>query len=236
MKMKSFLFGMRAGLPVCVGYFSVSFGFGAMAIAQGLTVWQAILISLTNLTSAGQFAGLTVIAAGATMLEMVLTQLVINSRYALMSLALGQRLGSRVGIAKRLPMAFFNTDEIFALGMSRGKDLTPIFFLGAGVCAAIGWTLGTATGAVAGTLLPESVRLALGVMLYGMFIAIVVPQAKEDKPILICVLLALVFSCLFAWMPLLNKVSAGLAIVICTVAAASLCAILFPVKEEEVVG
>ena len=234
MRMKSFLFGMRAGLPVCVGYFSVSFGFGAMAIAQGLSVWQAILISLTNLTSAGQFAGLTVIAASATLLEMVLTQLVINSRYALMSLALGQRLGPTVGTGKRLACAFFNTDEIFALGMSRGKDLTPIFFVGAGVSAAIGWTAGTAMGAMAGSLLPESVRMALGVMLYGMFIAIVVPQAKAEKPILLCVFMALLFSCLFCWVPMLKQVSAGLAIVICTVAAASLCAILFPVKEEEV--
>ena len=234
MRMKTFFFGMRAGFPVCVGYFSVSFGFGAMAIAKGLTVWQAILISLTNLTSAGQFAGLTVIATGATLLEMVLTQLVINSRYALMSLALGQRLGPGIGTGKRLSMAFFNTDEIFALGMSRGRDLTPMFFLGAGVCAAIGWTLGTSMGAVAGTLLPESVRMALGVMLYGMFIAIVVPQARQEKPVLICVGAALVFSCLFQWAPLLNRVSSGLAIVICTVAAAALCAALFPVKEEEV--
>ena len=108
MRMKTFLFGMRAGIPVCVGYFSVSFGFGAMAISQNLTIWQAVLISLTNLTSAGQFAGLTVIATGATMLEMVLTQLVINSRYALMSLALGQRLGPAVGSGKRLACAFFN--------------------------------------------------------------------------------------------------------------------------------
>ena len=234
MRTKTFFFGMRAGLPVCVGYFSVSFGFGAMAIAQGLTIWQAILISFTNLTSAGQFAGLTVIAAGATILEMILTQLVINSRYALMSLALGQRLGPAVGTGKRLPMAFFNTDEIFALGMSRGKDLTPLFFVGAGVCAAIGWTSGTAMGAIAGSLLPESVRMALGVMLYGMFIAIIVPQAKAEKSILICVLLALLFSSLFYWMPLLKQVSAGLSIVICTVAAAAFCALLFPVKGEEV--
>lgn len=233
MKMKNFLFGMRAGMPVCVGYFSVSFGFGAMAIAQGLTIWQAILISASNLTSAGQFAGLTVITAGAAMIEMFLTQLVINSRYALMSLALSQRLGPKVGTGKRLLVAFFNTDEVFALGMSRGRDLTPSFFVGAGTVAALGWTLGTAMGAVAGSLLPETVRLALGVMLYGMFIAIVVPQAKEEKPILVSVILALVFSCLFAWMPYLKQISAGLAIVICTVLAASICAVLFPVKEEE---
>ena len=232
MKSKEFLVGMRAGMPVCVGYFSVSFGFGAMAIAQGLKIWEAILISMSNLTSAGQFAGLTVIAAGAAIIEMILTQLVINSRYALMSLALGQRLGPNVGTGKRLMMAFFNTDEVFALGMAQGKKLTPAFFLGAGTVAAIGWTGGTAMGAIAGALLPMSVRLALGVMLYGMFIAIVVPQAREEKPMLAAMALALVFSCLFTWLPGLNKVSAGLAIVICTVAAAAICAVLFPVKEE----
>lgn len=232
MKMKEFMTGMKAGLPVCVGYFSVSFGFGAMAVAQGLTIWQAILISASNLTSAGQFAGLTVIAAGAAMLEMILTQLVINSRYALMSLAIGQRLGPKVGTGKRLIAAFFNTDEVFALGMSRGKDLTTTFFVGAGISAAIGWTAGTAMGAVAGSLLPQSVRMALGVMLYGMFIAIVVPQAKEEKTILYSVIFALLFSCLFAWVPGLDRVSGGLAIVICTVAAAALCAVLFPVEEE----
>ena len=219
-------------MPICVGYFSVSFGFGAMAIAQGLTLWQAILISCSNLTSAGQFAGLTVIAAGGAMMEMILTQLVINSRYALMSLALGPRLGPNVGSGKRLIAAFFNTDEVFALGMSRGKNLTTAFFIGAGVVAALGWTAGTAMGAIAGALLPQSIRMALGVMLYGMFIAIVVPQAKEEKPILICVILALVFACLFAWLPCLKEISTGLAIVLCTVGAASLCAFFFPVEKE----
>ena len=234
MKVKEIFAGMKAGMPVCIGYFSVSFGFGAMAIAQGLTIWQAILISASNLTSAGQFAGLTVIAAGAAIIEMILTQVVINSRYALMSLALGQRLGPNVGTGKRLLAAFFNTDEVFALGMSRGKQLTTGFFVGAGVVAALGWTSGTAMGAIAGSLLPESIRMALGVMLYGMFIAIVVPQAKEEKPILIAVILALIFSCLFTWVPWLNQISSGFAIVICTVLAASVCALLFPVKDEEV--
>ena len=233
MKSKEFLLGVKAGMPVCIGYFSVSFGFGAMAIAQGLKIWHAILISCTNLTSAGQFAGLTVIAAGSAMVEMVLTQLVINSRYALMSLALGQRMGEKVGTGKRLIAAFFNTDEIFALGMARGKELTTAYFVGAGTVAALGWTGGTALGAVAGTLLPADIRMALGVMLYGMFVAIVVPQAKEEKPMLAVVVLALVFSCLFTWTPVLNRISDGLAIVICTVAAACVCALLFPVKEEE---
>ena len=234
MNAKEFFAGIRAGMPVCVGYFSVSFGFGAMTVAHGLTILQAILISASNLTSAGQFAGLTVIAAGAAIVEMILTQVVINSRYALMSLALGQRLGPQVGVGKRLIIAFFNTDEVFALGMSRGNKLSPAFFVGSGVIAALGWVAGTAMGAVAGSLLPASVRMALGVMLYGMFIAIVVPQAKEEKPILICVILALIFSCLFTWAPWLNQISGGLAVVICTCLAASLAAAAFPVNDEEV--
>ena len=223
---------MKAGIPVCLGYFSVSFGFGSMAVVQGLSIWQAVLISATNLTSAGQAAGLTVIAAGAALMEMILTQLVINSRYALMSLALGQRLGPSVGTGKRLAAAFFNTDEVFALGMSRPGKLTTGFFVGAGTIAAIGWISGTALGAFAGSVLPLTVRAALGVMLYGMFIAIVVPQARQEKPMLLSMVLALVFSCLFAWVPGLNRVSAGLAIVICTVAAAAICALVLPVEQE----
>ena len=230
---KDLLAGMKDGMPVCIGYFSVSFGFGAMAVAQGLSVWYAVLISATNLTSAGQFAGLTVIAAGAALLEMVLTQLVINSRYALMSLALGQRMGPSVGTGKRLLAAFFNTDEVFALGMARKEKLTAAYFVGAGIVAAIGWISGTAMGALAGSVLPLSVRAALGVMLYGMFIAIVVPQARQEKPVLLSVVLALVFSCLFAWVPGLKEVSAGLAIVICTVAAAAISAAVAPIEEVE---
>ena len=236
MNFKDFTAGARAAVPVCIGYFSVSFGFGAMAISQGLSVWHAILISASNLTSAGQFAGLTVIAAGATLLEMILPQIVINSRYALMSLALGQRFGPEVGILPRMAAAFFNTDEVFALGMTRLGKLTASYFLGAGVTAAFGWIAGTAMGALAGTVLPAGLRIALGIMLYGMFIAIVVPQARQEKPMLICLILALVLSCMFTWLPVLNTVSSGLAIVICTVAAAALCAWLFPIKDEEEVA
>ena len=225
--------GLKAGMPVCVGYFSVSFGFGAMAVSQGLGLWQAVLISATNLTSAGQFAGLTVIAAGEALITMILTQLVINSRYALMSVALSQRLGESVGIGPRLAMAFFNTDENFALGMTRQGKLTPAYFLGIGTVAALGWVGGTAMGAFAGSVLPASVSTALGVMLYGMFIAIVVPQARQEKPMLVCMGLALAGSCLFAWMPGLKNVSSGLAVVICTVVAAAVCAALFPIKDEE---
>ena len=234
MNWKEYRIGVQRGLPVGMGYFSVSFGFGAMAAAQGIKALDAALISVSNLTSAGQFAGLTLIVAGATLWEMVLTQLVINSRYALMSLALSQRMGQRIGFVPRLVIAFFNTDEIFALAMARTEPLTVPFMLGLGSLSMIGWTGGTLLGALAGSVLPAGIRTALGVMLYGMFIAIVVPPAKKEKEILAVVILALVFSCLFTYVPVLKEVSAGISIVICTVAAAAAGAALFPIRDEEV--
>ena len=194
---------------------------------------DAVLISAVNLTSAGQFAGVTVIAAAATLLEMFLTQLVINSRYALMSLALGQRLGESMGTWKRMLIAFFNTDEIFALAMRQRERPTLPFLLGIGTVSFVGWVGGTLMGALAGSVLPLSLRTAMGVLLYGMFVAILVPQAKEEKPKLGAMLLAVLFSSMFWWIPGMNQVSQGLAIVISTVAAAGICALLFPVADEE---
>ena len=224
--------GVSRGLPVGVGYFSVSFGFGAMAATQGIKALDAALISLTNLTSAGQFAGLTLIVAAAGLWELILTQIVINSRYALMSLALSQKMGQKIGLFPRLFIAFFNTDEIFALAMAEKNPLTVPFMMGLGTTPILGWTAGTLCGALAGSVLPLDVRTALGVMLYGMFIAIVVPPARQEKPVLITVILALVLSSLFAWVPMLKTVSAGIAIVICTVVSAALCAWLHPIEEE----
>ncbi|MCI6640458.1 MAG: AzlC family ABC transporter permease [Pygmaiobacter massiliensis] len=223
--------GLKECIPVAVGYFSVSFGFGAVAVNQGLSALQATLISLTNMTSAGQFAGLTVIAAAASLVEMVLTQLVINSRYALMSLALSQKMSGKIGLGCRLIFSFYNTDEVFALAMARKKPLTSPYLMGLGTLAVLGWTGGTLAGALASAAMPGAVRTALGVALYGMFIAIVVPQARQEKPILAASLLAIAASCLFSWVPALQQVSAGLAIVISTVAAAGICAVLFPVQD-----
>ena len=234
MNLREYTKGVRRGVPVGVGYFSVSFGFGAMAASQAIKALDATLISITNLTSAGQFAGLTLILASATLWEMVLTQLVINSRYALMSLALSQRMGKNIGFWPRLLIAYINTDEIFALAMAEPQPLTTSFMLGLGLTPVIGWTLGTLCGALAGSVLPASIQAALGVMLYGMFIAIVVPPAKQERSVFYVVVFALVLSSLFSWVPMLQTVSAGLSIVFCTVAAAALGAWLFPIADEEV--
>ena len=233
MKNQEYALGVRRGLPVGLGYFSVSFGFGAMAVSKGLSVAQATIISASNLTSAGQFAGLTSIVENSGLWLMILTQLIINSRYALMSLALSQRMGEKIGLLPRLFIAFFNTDEIFALAMARTEPLTVPYLLGLGTLPIVGWTLGTLCGGLAGSVLPHSIQAALGVMLYGMFVAIVIPPAKQDRKVLVSVILALLCSSAFAWVPVLQQVSAGISIVICTVAAAGICAWLLPIEEKE---
>ena len=234
MKNQEYALGVRRGLPVGLGYFSVSFGFGAMAVSKGLTVFQAAAISASNYTSAGQFAGVSSIVEQSGLWVVILTQLIINSRYALMSLALSQRLGQKVGLLPRFLLAFSNTDEVFALAMAREHALTVPFMYGLGLLPFIGWVGGTLLGALAGAVLPISVRTALGVMLYGMFIAIVIPPAKREKSVALAAALAVLLSSLFAWVPLLQKTPTGLPIVICTVAAAAVCAWLFPVEEKEV--
>lgn len=233
MNKEEYTLGIRRGLPVGLGYFSVSFGFGAMAVSKGLSVAQATLISASNLTSAGQFAGLTTIVENSGLWMMILTQLIINSRYALMSLALSQKMGQQIGLLPRLLIAFFNTDEVFALAMAREHTLTIPFLYGLGLLPMAGWVSGTLFGALAGSILPLSIRTALGVMLYGMFIAIIIPPAKKERPVALAALLALILSSLFAWVPALQKAPKGTPIVICTVAAAALCAWLFPVEEEK---
>ena len=185
------------------------------------------------MTSAGQFAGLGIIVDNSGLWLMILTQLIINSRYALMSLALSQRMGQKIGLIPRLCVAFINTDEVFALAMARREQLTVPFLYGLGLLPIIGWVSGTLFGALAGSILPQSIRTALGVMLYGMFVAIVIPPAKRERPVAAVALLALALSCLFSWVPALAAAPKGTPIVICTVAAAAACAWLFPVEEEE---
>ncbi len=232
MDKKDFFEGLKDSLPVGVGYFAVSFGFGISAVAAGVKVLFATLMSLTNLTSAGQFAALSVIAASAPIINMVITQTVINSRYALMSLSLSQRLGSQFGITSRLIIAFYNTDEIFAIAMSREKPLTKPYMYGLGPLPIIGWTSGTFLGAFAGTLLPTSLMTALSVALYGMFVAIVVPQVKREKETAVAALFAVVISCVFAFVPVFSNLSGGISIVLTAVLSAGVCAFLFPEVAE----
>ena len=225
--------GLKDGVPICVGYFSVSFTFGMMAVQSGISPFHAVLISLLNLTSAGQFAGLTVIVSNASLMEMALTQLVVNIRYALMSVSLSQKLDDSVKMRSRLLIAYGNTDEIFAMASSKPGTVGAKYLYGLILLPVLGWVGGTLAGAVASTLLPGTVISALGVALYGMFIAIVVPPAKEHKEVRTVVLIALLLSCAFYYLPVLRQISSGFMIIICTVAAAAVGAVLFPLKEGE---
>lgn len=230
--MKSkFLRGITHGIPICLGYLSVSFGFGILAVKAGLSVFQASVISAANLTSAGQKAGLDVIAAGGAIIEMILLQLTINIRYSLMALSLSQKLDKRFTTPHRLLASYGITDEIFAVCSAQKEPLTPAYMYGMIFIAAVGWVTGTALGAAAGELLPAAVSTAMEIVLYGMFIAIVIPPAKKQHGVLFAAVIAAALSVMFKFaVPALSE---GFAMMISAIASALLTALIFPVKDEE---
>ncbi|MBQ8556647.1 MAG: AzlC family ABC transporter permease [Clostridia bacterium] len=229
---KLFRKGVKHGLPIGLGYLSVSFPFGMACVQSGLEPLQALLISMTNLTSAGQFAGLPLMVAQASLFEMALTQFVINLRYALMGLSLSQKMGPDMNTPRRMFFAFANTDEIFAVASAQPEKLHHVYLYGLMLMPYIGWASGTLLGAVAGQLLPEFVRTALGIAIYGMFLAIILPPARKEKPVRIVVLIAIALSVAFKYLPVLNTVSSGFVVIICAVVAAGLGALLFPIHPE----
>lgn len=229
----SFKKGFRDGLPIALGYLSVSFTFGMMAVEGGLPIYTAVLISMTNLTSAGQFAGLSLILTGGAYVEMALTQFIINIRYALMSVSLSQKFHKSVNLLDRFIIAFGNTDEIFAVASGQKGEVGKKYMYGLILSPYIGWALGTFIGAAASSILPLSVRSALGIAIYGMFLAIFIPPMKHNKAVAVVVLIAAVLSIGFKLIPVLNSVSSGFVIIICAVAAAAVGALLKPVEEAE---
>lgn len=231
MKRSSFLRGAVAGIPIALGYLSVSFAFGITAVRAGLTYFQAAMISLTNLTSAGQVAGVEVIAASGSLLEMAAVQLTINLRYALMGISLSQNLDPRFTLPHRLIAAYGITDEIFAVCSTNEEPITPAYMYGITAIATLGWVSGTFIGGFAGQALPAAVTAALGIVIYGMFIAIIVPPAAKHRSILFTVLLAAALSILCKY--LLPSLSSGFSVIICAVLTSVFAALLFPKKDEE---
>ena len=231
--MNSFRKGLTDGLPICFGYLSVGFAFGMSAVLGGLSPLQATLISVCNVTSAGQFAGIQLIFAGASLAEMALTQLIINLRYALMSLSLSQKLDGSVSLLHRLVISFMDTDEVFAVASGQKGEVGRRYLYGLILTPFLGWSGGTLFGALLGEILPASVTSALGVALYAMFIAIVAEGCLADRRVVPVIIFSAVLSCLFAFVPALGKVSAGFAIILCTLAAAVFGAAVFPIKEVQ---
>ncbi len=232
--MSPFVKGMRHGIPIALGYLSVSFGFGILA-AKYFSTAVAVIISATNLTSAGQLAGLNIMAecapALSSFLEMALTQLIINMRYGLMGISLSQKLDGSFDTPRRLVTSFGITDEIFAVASSQEGKITARYLYGMILVAFLGWTSGTFLGASAGEILPSSVTDAMGLALYGMFLAIIIPPAKKSKGVFAVVMIAAGLSLAFYY--LVPAVTSGFSVIICAVAAAAFGAWLFPVKEDD---
>ena len=224
--------GMRDGAPICLGYFSVSFAFGIFATGMGLTVYETILMSMLNLTSAGQFAAVPIIAAGGSFIELAISQLVINARYVLMSLSLSQSMGNSVRSRDKFLFAFACADEPYAVAMAKQTSLSKKYFYSLIILPYLGWTLGTAAGSIAGNVLPTSIISALGIAIYAMFIAIIIPSTKTSGKVALAILIATAISCAFKYVPVLNKTPSGFVIIICTVLSSAIMA-LISLKDEE---
>ena len=223
--------GVRDGIPISLGYLSVAFGFGILCMNLGLSQWIATIISATNLTSAGQVAGVGILAAGGSLIEIALTQLVINLRYSLFAISLSQKLDGGFGMGHRIAAAFGITDEIFAVAHAQPGKIKPTYLYGVILTAGFGWVLGTFLGATVGQILPASLSAAMGIMLYGMFLAVFIPPARKERGVLMAVIVAALCSILFKYV--LTFVSGGFAVILSALAAAALCAWRFPVEEKE---
>ena len=226
--------GLMHGMPIAIGYLSVSFAFGIFATESGLGILETLLISMLNATSAGQLAMVPIIVGGGFYIELVLSQLVINSRYSLMSVSLSQKMGKSVRLRDRFIIAFVNTDEVFAVASSAPGTVGRKYLYGLILAPYLGWSLGTLLGAIAGNVLPAIVISALGIAIYGMFIAIVVPFAKGSIKGFLCVLFSALLSCVFYYVPALSVIPSGFVIIIIALFVSILFALLFPIDDEEV--
>jgi predicted branched-subunit amino acid permease len=224
--------GLRKGMPITLGYVPVAFTFGLLAVQGGLPPWLAVVISMSNLTSAGQFAGVNLIIAQATLAEITLTTFVINIRYLLMSLSLSQRIKEKMPVSMRSIMAFGITDEIFTVASMEEGEISFPFMMGLISGPFFGWAVGTALGAYTSSLLSPTLQGAMGIALYAMFIAIVIPAARASKAALVVAGAGISINSILTWMPMLN-ISSGWRITIATILAASLGALLFPKSGEE---
>lgn len=223
---------MHDGMPVALGYFAVSFALGIAMKNAGMTAFQGFLMSLLNLASAGEYAGVQVIASDGSLFQMALITFIANARYLLMSCSLSQKLDESVTVPHRLLIGYGVTDELFSLGISQ-KKLHPAYYYGAEIAAVPAWAAGTACGIAAGNILPVIVVNALSVALYGMFLAVIIPPAKDNPFIRIIVLISFLCSFLASVIPLTSSLSAGTRTIILTVLISSAAAVIRPLGEEE---
>lgn len=223
--------GIKDGIPVALGYLAVSFSFGIVAKTSGLTIFQAVLMSATNVTSAGQFAGLGLISASASYMELAVTQLIINLRYSLMSCAVSQKIDFKTSFFHRFFIGFGITDEIFGLSVCKKGCLNPFYNYGLMSIAIPSWILGTLFGVISGNILPEKVINALSIAIYGMFIAIIIPPAKENRLLTGVIMISMISSFIFTKLPILNEISSGFKIIILSTLISGIAAYFSQIRE-----
>ena len=228
----AFLSGMRDGIPIALGYITVAFTLGIAMKNAGMTAFQGFLMSLVNLASAGEYAGLQVILSGGGYLQMALMTLVANARYLLMGCSFSQKFSPETPYGQRLLCGYAITDELFALAVSQKGYLDPWYYWGATAVSAAGWSLGTAAGVIAGNILPAGIAAGLGTALYGMFLAIIIPGAKQNRAVFAVILCGFLLSALFRFLPVLSSVNEGTRIIVLTVVIAAAAAYLKPAEEE----
>ena len=224
--------GLRDGVPISLGYFAVSFSLGIAARSAGFTAFQALLMSLFNNASAGEFAAFTLVGAGAGYLEVALMTLVTNARYLLMSCALSQKLPADTPLLPRLLIGFDVTDEIFGVSIAYPGRLNPVYTYGVILAALPGWALGTFFGVLMGNALPVRLVSALSVALYGMFIAVIVPPARQNRVLAVLIVASMALSWLFSAVDLFQFMSSGAQVIVLTVAISDFAAWRFPIREE----
>lgn len=227
------MYGIKDGIPIALGYLSVSFSFGIIAVEGGLTWYQATMISVFNTTSAGQVAGLSIMLLHGPLIEMAVTQFVINLRYSLMAISLSQNVNKGVKPIYRFLFGAMITDEVFAVAVSKAYKVGRGYLLGLQGTAFLGWSLGTFLGAILGGVLPASVTSALGLAIYGMFIAIFVPRSRDDRRVAIVVVVAIILSCILKYVPYVNRISSGFAVIISAVLAALFGTFFLPSNENK---
>ncbi|MEE1248280.1 MAG: AzlC family ABC transporter permease [Lachnospiraceae bacterium] len=224
--------GLKDGIPIALGYFAVSFTLGIAAKNAGFSAFQSMITSMLINASAGEFAGFTLMAAGAGLLEVILMEAIANARYLLMSCALSQKLSSDTPLHHRLLLGFYLTDEFFGLSVSVPKTLNPFYTYGMISLGAPAWAFGTYFGCLMGNVLPVNIVNALSVSLYAMFLAIIVPPARKNKVLLVLIIISMLSSYLFGILPIIREISSGVRIILLTILLSGAAAILFPIKED----
>ena len=232
-KKKAIVQGFKDGFPIGLGYFAVSFSLGIFAKGVGCNVIQGIINSFLNHASAGEYAVYSMIGVGASYLEMAIMTLIVNARYLLMSTALSQRIHPDTPFIHRLGIGFHVTDELFAISINRPGYVNPFYCYGAFIVAVIGWCAGTATGIVAGGILPDRLVSALSVALYGMFLACIMPEARRHRIVAVLIIISFVLSYIANEAAVFASISSGTKTIILTVLIAAVAAIVFPHPEVE---